>query len=76
MNTYKTTDMYLAAYLSAKGHEMLDVEKNKGRMTFVFNDHEQKMKQVVVKYYNGEGSVEPRFLIDAIKNMKSLTHNL
>lgn len=76
MNTYSTTDMYLASYLKAKGRELLDVEKDKGRMTFIFNDDDAQMKQIVVDYYDGKGQVEPRFLIDAIKNMKSLTHNL
>lgn len=72
---YGTNDLYLSAYLKAKGHELIDIKNVKGRKTFIFNNEYSEMKQIVVDYYDGKGLVEPRLLVDHIKNMKSLTHN-
>ncbi len=75
---YKTTDLYLAAYLVAVGAKIVDVEsdaRNPKKKTFVFKDDEDEMKAHVMAYYGDDGLVPARAFVNAIKDMKSLTHN-
>ena len=72
---YKTSDLYLAAFLRAKGEELENIEKNGPKMTFVFKKDHEELKDEIIKFYNAQGSIEPLKFIDAIRNMKSLTFN-
>ncbi len=72
---YRTTDLYLAAFLDASGFKVVDTEGDR-KKTFVFEEDEELMKEQIMKFTNREATVEARALVDAIKNFKALTYNI
>ena len=68
---YKTSDLYLASYLAAKGHVLKDIEK-KDKTIFVFTE-KTDLKTDILEYFNGNGSVEPLNFVHKIRDMKTLT---
>ena len=71
---YKTTDLYLAAFLKLNGHK-LSVEKNKGKAIFTF-DENKELGKLVNDYLTEEGSCNPISYTNSIKNLKNLIYNL
>ncbi len=73
--SYNTTDISLAAYLSLR-HKTLGVQDaNERRATFIFEGDETAINDDVDKFYKREGMVEPREFFDAIRSMKSMLYN-
>ena len=71
---YKTSDLYLAAFLKLKGFKM-SVEKNRNKAIFTF----EKTDELVVlinDYLNEGGSCQPLLYTNSIKNLKNLIYNL
>lgn len=71
---YKTSDLYLAAFLKLKGFKM-SVEKNRNKAIFIF----EKTDELVVlinDYLNEGGSCQPLLYTNSIKNLKNLLYNL
>jgi len=71
---YKTSDLYLAAFLKLKGFKM-SVEKNRNKAIFIF----EKTDELVVlinDYLNEGGSCQPLLYSNSIKNLKNLLYNL
>lgn len=71
---YKTSDLYLAAFLKLKGFKM-SVEKNRNKAIFTF----EKTDELVVlinDYLNEGGSCSPLLYTNSIKNLKNLIYNL
>lgn len=73
---YKTTDLYLASYLRAKGFQLQDVEKVGRKATFVFANDENEVTPEMKAFFSGSANVEPLAFVDAIRNMKSIIYNL
>lgn len=71
---YKTTDLYLAAFLKLKGQK-LSVEKNKGKAIFSFGEDDELLK-LVNDYLTEEGTCNPLSYTNSIKNLKNLIYNL
>jgi hypothetical protein len=71
---YKTTDLYLAAFLKLKGQK-LSVEKNKGKAIFSFEGNDVLTK-LVNDYLTEEGTCNPLSYTNSIKNLKNLIYNL
>jgi hypothetical protein len=71
---YKTTDLYLAAFLKLKGQK-LSVEKNKGKAIFSFEENDVLTK-LVNDYLTEEGTCNPLSYTNSIKNLKNLIYNL
>lgn len=69
---YKTSDLYLSAYLSAKGYEIKNVEKQ-DKSFFCFDDSEN-IRTDVLSYFNGKSSIEPLSFVHKIQDIKTLTH--
>jgi hypothetical protein len=55
MNTYKTSDLYLSAFLKAKGMRLTDTINNGGRFVFILDDREDR-NQLIQEFFN-EGLV-------------------
>lgn len=72
---YKTTDLYLAAFLDASGFKVVGLEGDR-KKTFVFEQDAELMKEQIMKFTNREATVEARAYVDAIKNFKALTYNI
>ena len=73
-NTYKTSDLYLAAFLKLKGYKM-SVEKHRNNASFIF-EVDDFLNDLIVDYLNGEGNCEPLLYSNSIKNLKNLLYNL
>ena len=71
---YKTSDMYLAAFLKLN-EQKLRVEKNKGKAAFIF-DSSAELLELVNTYLTEEGSCNPLLYTNSIKNLKNLIYNL
>ena len=71
---YKTSDLYLAAFLKLKGYKM-SVEKNRNKAFFSF-EIDSDLNDLIVDYLNGEGNCEPLLYANSIKNLKNLIYNL
>jgi len=71
---YKTSDLYLSAFLKLKSFKM-DVEKNKTRVVFVFDKTDELMLNVN-NYLNESASCDPLLYTNSIKNLKNLLYNL
>ena len=65
-NFYKTTDIILAACLRLSGYDMVMIEKDGNKGTFVFADVDQTF---VVDYDLGKIQVEPVAFNNAIKQL-------
>jgi hypothetical protein len=63
---YRTSDIVLASYLKLSGCQMLRIEKQGQKGTFVF---EQVREELIRAYDLGKASVEPVALNNAIKQL-------
>jgi len=71
---YKTSDLYLAAFLKLKGFKM-SVEKNRNKAIFTFEKTDE-LVVLVNDYLNEDGSCQPLLYTNSIKNLKNLIYNL
>lgn len=73
---YKTTDLYYAAYLKVAGVVFRGVERDGGRITFLFDDQGPLvMRDLRNAYFTDTAKVAPLLFVQAIKAMKALTFN-
>lgn len=77
MNTYIVTDMYIAAYLQAKGYRFTHTSDTRKRVYFNFPE---ECRQVVAEYVSASGSNENNVnaskLISAVKELKSFVKSI
>lgn len=71
---FRTSDLYYAAYLKVAGIPFKGTEREDRRIFFLFENSEN-MRDLKVQYYNGSSKVPAMPYADAIKAMKSLTHD-
>lgn len=72
--TYGTVDLYLGAFLKAKGIRLVDVDKSGRRVTFLFEDKDETHK--LVREFYDNGTVRVNEFQHAIKDLKSITYNI
>lgn len=72
--TYGTTDLYVGAFLKARGIKLIDVDKSGRRITFLFEDTPE-VKKLLREFYN-DGIVRINEFQHAIKDLKSITYNM
>lgn len=74
--SYRTSDLYYAAYLKVAGVPFLDAIRDDGRVFFMFNEDEtsQAMRDLRQQFFNGKGKVSALEYKQAIQTFKSLTH--
>jgi len=72
---FTLSDFYLAAFLRAKGLELLNIDfTNPRRALFVFED--KKDRQTLVEdFLFGRAKIEPKGFVSAIKELKQLLHS-
>ena len=74
-NTFSTSDFYLAAFLRAKGFNLVDMDRtNTKRAFFIFENRKDKT-ELVENFLFGNAYVEPKSFIAAIKELKQLLHS-
>lgn len=68
---YRTPDLYFAAYLMAKGSQVLQCKRDQGKMFWHFDIG---AKASELDWMNGTGLVIARTYAEQIKNLKSMVH--
>ena len=71
---YPVSDFYLAAYLKAKGMKLVDIMREGRRVTFVFEDREDR--QTLTRDFYNDGVVQVNPFIHAIQDLKSIIYNM
>lgn len=74
-NSYRTSDLYYAAYLKVAGVKFTGTEREGGRVFFLFEEGEGVgLRELKQEYYNRSSKVVALTYTDEIKVMKALTH--
>ena len=73
-STYSTNDLWLSAFLKAKGLKIIRVEGNNRRVVFVFEDTSNR-KDLIEEFYNN-GSVSIALIKNAMADLKSAIFNM
>jgi hypothetical protein len=74
-NHYSASDFYLAAYLKAKGMKLVNFAREGRRVTFIFEDQEDRA-QWTSDFYNNCGVVQVNPFVHAIQDLKSIIYNM
>ncbi|MCX6383150.1 MAG: DUF5659 domain-containing protein [Actinobacteria bacterium] len=74
-STYSTKDYYIASFLKAKGFKLMATDKKGKDIYFIFEGKE-KIENILPGFYNGTEKVIAIDLIGAIRNIKSMLHNI
>lgn len=74
---YKTSDLYLAAYLQTAGVEMKTTERDtkSGKVQFVFDTSVGSIDELKAAWFANTGKVVANQFAFAIKSLKSLVHS-
>lgn len=72
--TYSVSDFYLAAFLKAKDLKLVDLEREGRRVTFIFEDCEDR--PTLTKDFYNDGTVRVNPFIHAIQDLKSIIYNM
>jgi len=75
-NKFKTTDLYFAAYLKAAGVQLLETERQRKKVIFVFDNSLGGVKDLKNQYFNRTAKLAALTYVDEIRAMKSLTHDV
>ncbi len=70
---YRTNDMYLAAYLVARGMKLDSHVRINGKTTFQLAEKDG-IDDIIQEYYSDAGLVSALRLFNALKNLKNLLY--
>lgn len=73
MGTYRTSDLYLSAYLKSKGMKLRDKCRNGNKFVFVFDDRDDR-KELIQEFFN-DGLVNITAFKNAIQDLKTMVFN-
>ena len=73
-STYETADLYLSAYLKAKGLRLVDKRKTGNKFVFIFNDRADR-KELIQEFFN-DGLVSITAFKNAIQDIKTMVFNV
>jgi len=77
MNTYyRTSDLYFAAYLKASQVPLVETERQRKKIVFVFDDSLNSVKDLKTQFFNRQAKIPALTFVDEIRAMKSLTHDV
>jgi hypothetical protein len=74
LNEYRTSDLYLAAYLQTAGVEMIRHDRDGSRVYFVFDSSVANIEELKQAWINNTGKVAAQPYSFNIKSLKSLCH--
>jgi hypothetical protein len=74
LKTYPVSDFYLAAFLKAKKMKLVDISREGRRVTFIFEDRDDR--SVLTKDFYNDGDVQVNPFIHAIQDLKSIIYNM
>ena len=73
MNTYRTSDLYLSAFLKARGMRLKDKFRNGNKFVFIFDDRDDR-KELIQEFFN-DGTVSITAFKNAIQDLKTMVFN-
>ena len=71
--TYETSDLYLSAFLKAKGMRLIGKKQEGNKFLFVFEDQANR-KELIGEYFN-DGLVSITAFRSAIQDLKTIVFN-
>jgi hypothetical protein len=74
MNTYTTKDIYLSAFLIARGALLDSYSRVNGITTFRFPE-KHELLQLIEEYYADHAMVSPMRYGNSLKNLKAMIHS-
>ena len=74
MNSYKTSDLYLSAFLKAKGLTLKDMNKDGNKVFFIFDDRADR-KKLIQEFFN-DGLVSITAFKNALQDLKTMVFNV
>ena len=73
--TFRTSDLYFAAYLRVAEVPFVEVEREGGRGFFVFEAKDPTvMRELKRQYFSGTAKVGALSFVQSIRHLKSLLH--
>lgn len=73
-DTYRTSDLYLSAFLKAKGLRLLDKQRSGNRFIFIFDDRDDR-KELIQEFFN-DGMISITAFKNAVQDLKTLVFNV
>lgn len=74
MNTYATSDLYLSAFLKAKGLRLIDKRRTGDKVVFIFDDRLDR-EDLIREFFNG-GLVNITVFKSAMHDLKVMIFNM
>jgi len=73
METYMTSDLYLSAFLKAKGFKLINTKRDGKKVIFIFED--KKDRNELIRKFFDNGLVNVRDFRSAIQDLKTIVFN-
>ncbi len=73
MGTYRTSDLYLSAFLKAKGLKLRDKHRDGNKFIFIFEDRDDR-EHLIREFFN-DGTVNITAFKNAIQDLKTMVFN-
>jgi hypothetical protein len=74
MDTYMTSDLYLSAFLKAKGFKLITKKTEGKKVIFVFEDQENR--EVLIRQFFNGGLVNITAFKSALQDLKVIVFNM
>ena len=74
MNDFLTSDLYLSAFLKAKGLKLIDKKTEGKKVFFIFED--RKDREDLVRQFFNDGLVNITAFKSAIQDLKTMVFNV
>jgi hypothetical protein len=74
METYRTTDLYLSAFLKTKGLRLIDRQRFGNKVSFVFQD--RKDRSDLISDFLNDGTVGVASYKSALQDLKVMLFNI
>jgi hypothetical protein len=71
---FRTTDLYLAAYLKAVGLDFEDTKRVNNEVHFIF-DYSEEIEELKKSFFSRDGEVSALDYADELRALKSLCHS-
>lgn len=73
---FTTKDFYISACLLASGLKLIELLRKEDKLVvFLFEDEEDKAKEIIRNHWNRTHKIPTRDLIEAINELKTRIHN-
>lgn len=73
---YFTTDLGACSAALCSGYELISLNRdNPRKVVFEIKAADEKLKSIILKYYNGQLQVPARQYFDTLRMVKQLIHN-